>query len=385
MSVGGRRLVPRAAVAHDVGADGAVRHVRRDVDRARQLLERVEVLGEALPLPRDAFGERGAGDVLDAFHEADQPLVAIGGGGREADAAVAHDDGRDAVPRRRRHLGVPRRLAVVVGVDVDEAGRDDLAAWRRSPRGRAAAIGPTAAIRSPSIATSAATGSPPVPSTTVPPRITRSCIAITPPTFALDPVAVAQTGRCATQFSSTPTGSNALGAPRLGLLAEDPLGHPDRLRRAGDLGGGLACSHRGPATGSRIVREGRQVFSGSRTTCSPSRRSVSTCRGSWVRGPRGRWTPTSSRSATSWSSCAATWAAAPSCAKRMPPDGRKPGHWASSVMLLECAKLKHWRCEHDFAPSLLRRVRLQRLMWLLLESSGSIGELEEHWNHFDTL
>ena len=45
--------------------------------------------------------------------------------GCEADAAVADDDRRDAVPRRRDHARVPRRLAVVVAVDVDEAGRDE--------------------------------------------------------------------------------------------------------------------------------------------------------------------------------------------------------------------------------------------------------------------
>ena len=47
-----------------------------------------------------------------------------GGGGREADAAVAHDDGGDAVPDRRREQRVPGDLAVVVRVHVDEAGRD---------------------------------------------------------------------------------------------------------------------------------------------------------------------------------------------------------------------------------------------------------------------
>jgi hypothetical protein len=72
-------------------------------------------------------------------------------------------------------------------------------------------------------------------------------------------------------------------------------------------------------------------------------------------------------------------------AKRMPPDGRKPGHWASSVMLLECAQLKHWRCEHDFARLFSGECDYNDWMWLLLESSGSIGELEAHWNHFDTL
>ena len=35
-------------------------------------VERVHVLGERLPAPRDALGERGAGDVLDALHQLDQ-------------------------------------------------------------------------------------------------------------------------------------------------------------------------------------------------------------------------------------------------------------------------------------------------------------------------
>ena len=95
--------------------------------------------------------------------------------GREADAAVAHDRGGHAVPARRRHPFVPRRLPVVMRMDVDEArgdqqpgGVDLLAApagdrahggdqWRRPPR------------RQPR------RGSPPRPSATSPPRTTRSC------------------------------------------------------------------------------------------------------------------------------------------------------------------------------------------------------------------
>src|SRR3546814_6590941 len=67
-------------------------------------------------------------NILDAFHQADQPVVAVGPRGREADAAIAHDDGGDAVPTRRRHFLVPRRLSVIMGMDVDEAGGDDPAA-----------------------------------------------------------------------------------------------------------------------------------------------------------------------------------------------------------------------------------------------------------------
>ena len=92
-----------------------------------------------LPGPRDALVQRGAGDVLDALHQLDDAVVVVGPARREADAAVAHHHRRHAVPRRRHQPVVPRRLAVVVRVDVDEARRDeravgvdDAAARRRS-------------------------------------------------------------------------------------------------------------------------------------------------------------------------------------------------------------------------------------------------------------
>ena len=113
------------ALAHHVRAHRRVRHVRPDVDRARHALERVEVLGERLPVPVDPLGERGAGDVLDAFHQLDEPLVAVRAHRREADAAVAEDRGGHAVPARRREVRVPGGLAVEVRVHVDEAGRDE--------------------------------------------------------------------------------------------------------------------------------------------------------------------------------------------------------------------------------------------------------------------
>ena len=72
-------------------------------------------------------------------------------------------------------------------------------------------------------------------------------------------------------------------------------------------------------------------------------------------------------------------------AKRMPADGRKPLHWASSVMLLDCAKLRHWRCEEDFGRLFTFERDYDDWMWLLLEPAGTVGELEPTWNHFDTL
>ena len=123
--VGRRRLTRCATLTHHVQAHGAVGDLGAEVDVPWMSLEVVEVLREALPRPRQPLVQRRAGDVLDAFHQLDEALVIGGPNGREADAAVAHHGRRDTVPARRCQLDVPCRLAVVVGVDVDEAGRDE--------------------------------------------------------------------------------------------------------------------------------------------------------------------------------------------------------------------------------------------------------------------
>ena len=121
-----RGFVVGAALSHDVGAHGAMRDVGCDVDRARLFVERVEIFGEALPIPFDAFGECGPRDIFDPFHEPDEPFVLIGFGGSEPDAAIPHDDGCDSVPAGGGHVGVPSGLAVVVGVDIDPAWGDEV-------------------------------------------------------------------------------------------------------------------------------------------------------------------------------------------------------------------------------------------------------------------
>ncbi len=119
----------RPALPHDKGAESGVRKVRPDIDRARLALQGVEVFGERLPIPAQALVQRGARDVLDAFHHGDQPVVAVRGHRREPDPAVAHGHRRHAVMRRRGQQRIPGGLAVVVGVGVDE------------PRGHQQAIG----------------------------------------------------------------------------------------------------------------------------------------------------------------------------------------------------------------------------------------------------
>ena len=175
--VGGRRLVVGAPFVHHVGAQRAVRKLRGDVDRTREAVEGVEVLGEGLPLPRDALVQRGAGNVLHALHELDQELVAVAAHRRESDAAVAEHRGGDSVPARRREQRVPRDLAVEVGVRVDEPRGDEQPVGVDLPRAPPgpASIRPTSVICPPSIPMSAVRAGAPVPSTTVPPLITSSC------------------------------------------------------------------------------------------------------------------------------------------------------------------------------------------------------------------
>ena len=100
VDVGGRgdRVFLGAARAHHPDAQRAVRHLRADVDCQRRARERVEVLGKGLPLPADAFGQRGTRDVLDALHQPDQPVPILRPDRGEADAAVAHHRGGHAMP-----------------------------------------------------------------------------------------------------------------------------------------------------------------------------------------------------------------------------------------------------------------------------------------------
>ena len=52
---------------------------------------------QALPAPRNPFGQSGSRDVFDALHQLDQPFLGAGSHRREADAAVAGDNGGHAV------------------------------------------------------------------------------------------------------------------------------------------------------------------------------------------------------------------------------------------------------------------------------------------------
>lgn len=72
-------------------------------------------------------------------------------------------------------------------------------------------------------------------------------------------------------------------------------------------------------------------------------------------------------------------------ARRMAGDFRRPLHYASSVMLLDCARLAHWRWEADFEKTFRGERDYRDWMWLLLEPPESVGALEAEWNDFDRL
>jgi hypothetical protein len=72
-------------------------------------------------------------------------------------------------------------------------------------------------------------------------------------------------------------------------------------------------------------------------------------------------------------------------ARQMDGDFRRPLHYASSVMLMDCARLTHWQWETDFERVFRGERDYRDWMWLLLEPPGSVAALEPEWNDFDRL
>lgn len=72
-------------------------------------------------------------------------------------------------------------------------------------------------------------------------------------------------------------------------------------------------------------------------------------------------------------------------ARRMEADHRRPSHFASSVMLLDCARLQHWKVEDDFAATFAFKRDYRDWMWLLDQPAGVVAPLDPHWNDFDEL
>jgi hypothetical protein len=120
------RLVGEGALAHDMGADGAMADIARVVDALGQRVEHVEELREGLPAPLDAGLHGGATDVLGAFEVAHHQVGFLGAARRQGETAIAHHHRRDALVAGAGAVRVPEDLRVHVGVAVDETGRHDM-------------------------------------------------------------------------------------------------------------------------------------------------------------------------------------------------------------------------------------------------------------------
>jgi hypothetical protein len=72
-------------------------------------------------------------------------------------------------------------------------------------------------------------------------------------------------------------------------------------------------------------------------------------------------------------------------ARPRPGHNKRADYVATSVMLLDCARLRHWNLERNF-DELFRFVRdYDDWITLAMEPAGSIGFLAPEWNDFDRL
>ncbi len=73
------------------------------------------------------------------------------------------------------------------------------------------------------------------------------------------------------------------------------------------------------------------------------------------------------------------------CRKVIDAKFEKGYYWGTSVMLLDCAKLKHWKWEQTIDDLFAKKIDYRDWMSLFLENEEIIGEIEEEWNSFDKL
>ena len=90
---------------------------------AQATVEAPPVVAEAAAGEPEPLAQRRARHPFDAAQHAGEPVHVLGLRGREREAAVAGDDRRRPVPRRRCGERIPVELNVVVRVHVDESRR----------------------------------------------------------------------------------------------------------------------------------------------------------------------------------------------------------------------------------------------------------------------
>jgi len=90
-------FVAGSSFAHDIAPDSAMCNLSSDIHGISLGSQAVQVFGEALPLPVDAFCQSSSGNVLNSFHQLNQPLLRTWAYRGKTHAAVAHDYGGHTV------------------------------------------------------------------------------------------------------------------------------------------------------------------------------------------------------------------------------------------------------------------------------------------------
>ena len=110
--------------AHDEGAQRGVAGKAGDVGADTVLFQHVEILRKALELPADTGTQRIERHAFDMGEVAHREIAILRLAGGDGEAAIAEHGRRDAECRRGIDERVPGDLGIVVGVAVDDAGRE---------------------------------------------------------------------------------------------------------------------------------------------------------------------------------------------------------------------------------------------------------------------
>src|SRR6266852_5080223 len=124
LGLGGKASRFGAFKAHGPDHHWRERYERQHIDALWMAVDAIEELGISDPVPRHPGLHGFVRDCLGTRHRQHRAIAQIGLDWREAEAAIADYDRRDAVPARHRAVRVPEELGVIMGVQIDEAGRD---------------------------------------------------------------------------------------------------------------------------------------------------------------------------------------------------------------------------------------------------------------------
>ena len=174
VEVGRRGLAADGALAHHQPAQGRVPDQEAGVDRDPPV-EPVQPVSEGGPVPGQPGSQRGERHPFDPGHHPGDVVDPVGDERSQREPAVATEDGGHPVERATGWHRGPRRAGRRSGCGGRRSPVRPACPGRRGPPPRRPATrrrGRWRRLAHPRMATSARTGSAPVPSTTVPPRMT---------------------------------------------------------------------------------------------------------------------------------------------------------------------------------------------------------------------